>query len=385
MNSYGVLIQASPEEILMAAEPSELNIIELGSWENISDVVVVLPEIKDVDLAVEKLKLWKVKFFVGNTYNVAKRLVEASIKFFPNQSFIVRVLCFWKNIDLKYVDLMVEQMANSSYDFVTGPIDFNITMCADIASIEKINEIADFEGDSPLINRARFNPFGFMDVNNQKYKVCYLEPAPKYSSEKVKQVLSSKRNHPENEFFGRDYAGSRYHFLIDYIPTGVKVLDIACGSGIGTNLISQKASFVLGCDYDSEYIKIAQDRFGHSEKMQFLRADGQSFLWEEGGFFDVIVSLHTLEHVPDDKKMLLALRNNLKDGGLLILEVPLLSNRPLGQPINPYHIKEYGFLEVHQLVEEFGFSIVRKIGCSRGFTTDANSARDAIQVHAVKL
>ena len=77
MNSYGVLIQASPEEILMAAEPSELNIIELGSWENISDVVVVLPEIKDVNLAVEKLKLWKVKFFVGNTYNVAKRLVEA--------------------------------------------------------------------------------------------------------------------------------------------------------------------------------------------------------------------------------------------------------------------------------------------------------------------
>lgn len=98
----------------------------------------------------------------------------------------------------------------------------------------------------------------------------------------------------------------------------------------------------------------------------------------------MVVSLHTLEHVPSDKAMMNSLARNLKRGGLAIIEVPLLARRPLGVPINPYHLREYTIEEACALVEGAGLTITKRIGCSRGFTGPIELARDAVQIHAVK-
>jgi hypothetical protein len=69
---------------------------------------------------------------------------------------------------------------------------------------------------------------------------------------------------------------------------------------------------------------------------------------------------------------------------MAITEVPLLAKRPLGLPINPYHLREYSIEEACELVESAGLSITNRIGCSRGFTGPIEMARDAVQIHAVK-
>ena len=106
---------------------------------------------------------------------------------------------------------------------------------------------------------------------------------------------------------------------------------------------------------------------------------------DEEEYFDVVVSLHTLEHVPDDRLMLRSLYNNLRKEGKLILEVPLLRKRPLGVPINPYHYREYHKEDIVDMIEDVGFEVFKLIGSSRSFySLDISQARDAIQIHAIR-
>ena len=381
---YGVVVQAGPDEILGISSPEDLNLVDIDSWPSISGFIVALPEIEGAEHAADRIRSWGYMAMIGHPYNVAQRLLDASLMAFNNQAYIVRVLAIWKNIDLLYIDQMVAMMQSQKCDLVSAPRDFDATLAADIASIQVIKKISEIDSDSAQSARAKFNAFGYIESQPEKFNIRYAEPAPKYDANKCKAILNSKRSCPENEYFGRDYSGSRYNFLIDYIPEGARVLDIACGSGYGSNLMTNRAAFVLGCDYLDAYIETARSRFPENEKLKFIRGDGQNFLYQGGGYFDTVVSLHTLEHVPDDYQMIHSLAKNLCPGGLLIIEVPLLAQRPLGAPVNPYHFREYTLKEAVALVNHANLSITKKIGMSRGFPVTIENARDAVQIHAIK-
>lgn len=383
MKPYGVILQAGPDEIMGAPGPDALNISQIRARDAVSAVVVALPDLEGSAEAAQRVREWGVEAYVGDEYNVAKRLLEAAERL-PEQDFVVRMLAVWKNTDMEYVDSMVESMRREPCDFVTAPRDFDVTMAADVASKRAVQRVAALEGDSQEIHRARFTPWGFMELHPETFDVRWLEPAPSYDDARRDSILAQHRCHPENEFFGRSYAGSQYHFLLQYVPDGARVLDIACGSGMGSNLLARKASLVIGADYIEDYLVRARERYPESDRLRFVAGDGQSFVWDGGESFDVVVSLHTLEHVPDDRAMINSLAANLKPGGLLIMEVPLLSRRPLGRPINPYHIREYTLDGAQDLVTSAGFNIVRRFGCTRGLLHGPEIARDAVHLHAEK-
>ena len=385
MKDYCVLVQASPEEILHAQHPGDLNLLQLQQWPRIRQVLVLLPDMQGADEARQRLALWNIPTYVGDTYNICRRMVAAQ-RSLSGETFAVRVLAIWKHLDLSFVDCLVDRIQESNLDAVLAPRDFDITFAADVASLEALGRIADLPGDSQEVMRARFNPWGYMDMHPESFRTEYLEPAPLYDSQKREAVLSSRRCHPENEFFGRDYAGSRYHFLKPHIPQGMRILDIACGSGAGSHLLSDGAQFVLGVDYLQGYIDVARKRYPEGARLQFSVGDGHDFLYQNcEGWFDVAVSLHTLEHVPDDRRMIANLHRNLRTGGLLVAEVPLLQARPLGVPINPYHLREYRAEEFLAMVQEAGFRVEQVYGSCRSFYGVPELARDALQVHAVKL
>jgi ubiquinone/menaquinone biosynthesis C-methylase UbiE len=233
--------------------------------------------------------------------------------------------------------------------------------------------------------RAKFNPWGYMEMHPEEFQVNYLEPAPQYTKARCRAILSQPRCHPENEFFGRDYAGSRYHFIAQQITPGLRILDIACGSGFGSKLLSEKSGFVLGVDYLEEYVKRARETYPENDRLRFAVGDAEKFVYQgREGQFDMVISLHTLEHVPNDRSMMTAIYRNLRPGGQLIAEVPLQSRRPLGVPINPYHIREYTQDQFIRLVEAAGFKISDSFGSCREFYGRPEQARDAFQVHALK-
>lgn len=384
MTSYPVIIQAGPDEILTAPSINDLCLAQIQSWPDIREFVVALPNIENAATARDKLLRWGFRCLIGDPYNVCNRILEAS-RFLGNEKFCVRVLATWKHMDLEYVNMMVEQMRRLSCDYIAAPRDFDITMAADVASLAAIRRIGLLPGGTAQEMRARFNPWGYIEMHPDLFSVKYLEPAPCYDAARRNAILLEKRCFPENEYYGRDYKGSRYHHLLQYLPSGQRILDIACGSGSGTELISRTSAFTVGVDYLETYIKKARERYPENDRLRFITGDGQSFLYEnKEGQFDVIVSFHTLEHAQDDDSMVSAFYRNLRPGGELIVEVPLQMARPLGVPINPYHLREYKTDEFVVKLRRHGFEILNLIGGNRDFYGDIENARDAVQVRAVK-
>ncbi|MCF7820371.1 MAG: class I SAM-dependent methyltransferase [Candidatus Pacebacteria bacterium] len=129
------------------------------------------------------------------------------------------------------------------------------------------------------------------------------------------------------------------------------ILDLACGSGYGSNILAEKAKQVIGVDIDSEAIKEARTKYLHSnlsfEVVSALR------LGLDSNSVDLIVSLETVEHFEqkDQIKFLQELKRVLKPDGLLIMSTP---NSLASKHRNPWHLKELNEKEfISLLIQEF--------------------------------
>ena len=75
------------------------------------------------------------------------------------------------------------------------------------------------------------------------------------------------------------------------------------------------------------------------------------------GPFDVVLSSHSLEHMPDDRAALRAMRTRLTPGGHLLLFVPL------EEPgYNPDHVRAYTLRSICRRVAATGFDLVHAEG-----------------------
>lgn len=95
------------------------------------------------------------------------------------------------------------------------------------------------------------------------------------------------------------------------------VLDLACGTGIVSNLIYQKTNRqVIGLDISSEMISRAKAKYSEDIAKYFV-GDFYDFKYEES--FNAIVVFDAYPHFTDKNKFIAACRNNLKDKGYLCI------------------------------------------------------------------
>jgi len=92
-------------------------------------------------------------------------------------------------------------------------------------------------------------------------------------------------------------------------------LDIGCGKGHFTRLLSVRADRVLGLDLSANMIAAARRLSQGFSNIEFERADVLSWDWPRDRF-DVIVSIATLHHLPMED-MLRRMRDALRPGGTL--------------------------------------------------------------------
>jgi 2-polyprenyl-3-methyl-5-hydroxy-6-metoxy-1,4-benzoquinol methylase len=112
-----------------------------------------------------------------------------------------------------------------------------------------------------------------------------------------------------------------------------KVIDIACGCGYGTNLLSKVAKSVVGGDYSSEALDYANKHW-KTDNSNFIKVDikDKPILGE----FDVFVSLETLEHIDHELNDTINFyKSNLKSGGTLIFSHP---ENETNLNLNPFHV-----------------------------------------------
>lgn len=138
----------------------------------------------------------------------------------------------------------------------------------------------------------------------------------------------------------------RYEFAARHLPRG-RLLDIACGVGYGTRLLADKSeggTAVLGIDLSSAALEYAEERYG-GEGIEFHAADAMEFRDEHG--FDGIVSLETVEHLPDPAGFLGQMAEMLHPGGTLVASVPTTPSVDL----NPHHCHDFTETSFRRLLE----------------------------------
>ncbi len=168
-----------------------------------------------------------------------------------------------------------------------------------------------------------------------------------FSGERV--VPTSKESGPGTALYEEHI--KRYLFAKEFIA-GKRVLDAACGTGYGTDLLGQHAKEAVGVDLAPEAVTYAREHY-QNPALQFLVGDVEHLNFPEGSF-DVTVSYETLEHVPHPEAFIQELRRLLKPGGLIIISTP---NKPAFKerklfPYNPFHIKEYTWEEFHEVINK---------------------------------
>ncbi len=148
----------------------------------------------------------------------------------------------------------------------------------------------------------------------------------------------------------------RYKFAAKHIKPG-RLLDIACGVGYGTHLMAKKVDDMvesIGVDLSQEAIEYARQHYA-SRRVQFQQHDAMTFT-DKG--FDSIVSIETLEHVPDPIGLIKQLVELLRPRGVFIASVPITPS----VDANPYHLHDFTERSFQRMVTVHG---LKELACLR--------------------
>jgi SAM-dependent methyltransferase len=153
------------------------------------------------------------------------------------------------------------------------------------------------------------------------------------------------RNDPRSELWGEHRA--RYRFACQLISSGSRVLDVACGAGLGLEMLLRTGARPVGVDLDPAALADARLT---APRATLVRADAARLPLSDQAI-DVVVSFETIEHVADPAALAAELRRILRPGGCLVLSTP---NRDFGAPArhssNPFHVREFSGDELRDLL-----------------------------------
>ena len=139
----------------------------------------------------------------------------------------------------------------------------------------------------------------------------------------------------------------RYYEAKKYLKEGELVLDLACGSGYGSDILSEtKHCIIYGGDIEPEVIAECKKDWANNQSLHFEVMDATNLRFDDH-FFDKIISLETIEHLTGYQKMVAEFSRVTKPGGTVIISTPnikILS--PGGKIINPYHTQEFTYDEL---------------------------------------
>jgi SAM-dependent methyltransferase len=130
---------------------------------------------------------------------------------------------------------------------------------------------------------------------------------------------------------------------------GQRVVDMACGEGYGSEVLSRGAASVVGVDANPEAHEHARLRYVR-QNLRFERDLVESFSEP----CDAVVFLQTIEHVRNPGEILEHFKAMFAPGGTVYVTTPnVLTLAPAGaeRSDNPWHVHEYRAHEFRELCE----------------------------------
>jgi 2-polyprenyl-3-methyl-5-hydroxy-6-metoxy-1,4-benzoquinol methylase len=140
---------------------------------------------------------------------------------------------------------------------------------------------------------------------------------------------------------------ARYEFASMFEQSGRVAIDLACGTGYGTDRLRLAGYNVIGVDICEEAIKYARENFPENI---FIITDIATCLdKQEKAIFDMVTFFEALEHLSktDGRKLIIRIGKLLKKNGVFIMSIP----RDINEKNNGFHKSKWGFGELKNTLE----------------------------------
>jgi len=146
---------------------------------------------------------------------------------------------------------------------------------------------------------------------------------------------------------------SRYKFITKMIKPTDRVLEIGCGSGLGTTFIAQHCSEVIGIDVKQHEIDEAR-RLQTRKNTSFEVEDFFDYKFKKP--FDVVVNMDVIEHLSEKMGHKLVKKSSkaINLNGIYFCGTPSIYSYPYQGPLSQAsHIKCYDMNELTSLADNY--------------------------------
>lgn len=99
------------------------------------------------------------------------------------------------------------------------------------------------------------------------------------------------------------------------VGSGMRVLDVACGTGVLFPDYLARGASVTGIDISPEMARIAAEKFAGKPRVQVLCGDVEEAVFSQP--FDVVMVYNAFPHFPDPARLIARLGRLVKPGGRL--------------------------------------------------------------------
>ena len=137
---------------------------------------------------------------------------------------------------------------------------------------------------------------------------------------------------------------------------GLRVVDLACGEGYGSDLLARRAAEVIGVDANPEAFEHARARY-RRPNLRFERGLVEDF--DEA--VDAVVFLQTIEHIHEPGKLVEAISRIAPTAYISTPNRLTLAPPGAEKSDNPWHLREYDASQYRELLDPH-FASVELLG-----------------------
>ena len=141
----------------------------------------------------------------------------------------------------------------------------------------------------------------------------------------------------------------RYHIASQYCE-GKRVLEVACGAGMGLGYLGRSASLVVGGDYTARLVRMTQNQY--SGRLDCLQLDAHCLPFRDESF-DVLIFFEALYYLKEAEQFLQEVRRVLTPEGALVLCTVNKDWHDFNP--SPFSTRYYSSPELWDLLDQAGF------------------------------
>ena len=144
-----------------------------------------------------------------------------------------------------------------------------------------------------------------------------------------------------------------HHYLREQLALapGARILDLGCGTGANLEVLSRYGD-AMGADFSQAALAFCRRR----ALPRLVLGDGQRMPVRDGSF-DLVASMDSLEHIPDDNAALAEMFRMLKPGGKLLITVPAFGFLWSEHDEALQHLRRYSAAELTDKLRHAGFRV----------------------------